>query len=185
MIEEIRIDSNEFKYTSGEINTSIKGYSNDGYLTALIDDNDKISIKFKIQATCGYKIDICYAAPDEDVSHKIFINDQCFGNVDFEKSDKFVIKSISQLRLHKGINKLEFIEEKGNINIDHIKIKRLIEEFDTNFEFSLSNKDASEECISLMKMFSRICGKGILSGQHCNKASGSDIEYVKLVTIIN
>lgn len=27
-----------------------------------------------------------------------------------------------------------------------------------------------------------ICGKGILSGQHCNKASGSDIEYVKLVT---
>lgn len=159
MTEEIRIDSNEFKYTTGQFNTTIKGYSNDGYLTTLINDSDKASIDFDIPCTCCYKIDICYAAPDEDVSHKIFINNECYGNVDFEKSDKFIIKSISQLRLNKEINKLKFIKEKGNINIDHIKIQRLEEDVDTNFEFSLSNKNASEECISLMKMFSEYAAR--------------------------
>lgn len=182
MSKEIKIDSNEFKHTSGEINTTIEGYSNNGYLTGLINDNDKINVNFKIPDTRYYKIDICYASPNEEVSHKIFINNECYGNVDFEKSRTFVTKSISQLRLNKGINRLEFIKEKGNINIDYIKIERLEEEAETNFGFSLSNKNASQECIDLMKMFSKICGSGILSGQHCNKASGSDIEYVKLVT---
>lgn len=182
MIEEINLDSKKFKYTTGQINTSIKGYSNDGYLTALINDNDKISINFKISDTCYYKIDICYASPDEEVSHKIFINDECYGNIDFEESDKFIVKSIEKLKLNNGNNKLEFLKEKGNINIDHIIIQRLDDEADTDFDFSLSNKNASEECIGLMKMFSKICGRGILSGQHCNKASATDIEYVKLVT---
>lgn len=181
-MEEIIIDSNEFKYTTGQISTAIRGYSNDGYLTSLINDNDKISINFKIPDTYYYKIDICYASPNEELSHKIFINDKCYGNVDFKESDRFTIKSIEKLKLIKGTNKLEFLKEKGNINIDYIKIQRLDDEINEEFEFSLSNKNASKECIHLMKMFSEICGKGILSGQHCNKASGSDIEYVKLVT---
>lgn len=49
-------------------------------------------------------------------------------------------------------------------------------------KFSLSNKNASKECVSLMNMFSKIYGKGILSGQHCNKANIVDFEYIKIIT---
>lgn len=49
-------------------------------------------------------------------------------------------------------------------------------------KFTLSNKKASKECIELMDLFSKIYTKGILSGQHCNKSSGSDFEYIKIIT---
>lgn len=48
--------------------------------------------------------------------------------------------------------------------------------------FILSNKYASLECKKLMKYFSSIFGKGIISGQHCNKATMPDIEYIRRVT---
>lgn len=181
-MQEIVLDSKDFKCTTGQIKTKIKGYSNEGYIEGLTNDNDSISIKITIPYTACYKIDICYASPNEEVFHKVFINNECYGNIDFEKSDEFVIKSILQLKFNKGINKLTLFKEKGDINIDHIKVKSLDEEIDKNFEFSLSNKNSTQECKELMKMFSKICGKGILSGQHCNKASGIDIEYVKFVT---
>ena len=47
--------------------------------------------------------------------------------------------------------------------------------------FILSNKYASIECKKLMKYFSSIFGKGIISGQHCNKATMPDIEYIRRV----
>lgn len=49
-------------------------------------------------------------------------------------------------------------------------------------EFLLSNKNATKECIELMNMFSCIYGKGILSGQHCNKATATDFEHIKIIT---
>jgi mannan endo-1,4-beta-mannosidase len=54
--------------------------------------------------------------------------------------------------------------------------------FASHPEFTLSNKNSTVECKSLMSFFSKVYGKGILSGQHCNKASGSDLEYIKRVT---
>lgn len=48
--------------------------------------------------------------------------------------------------------------------------------------FILSNKNASDECKNLMKYFSSIFGKNILSGQHCNKSTMPDIEYIRRVT---
>ncbi len=49
-------------------------------------------------------------------------------------------------------------------------------------KFILSDKNAINECKILMKMFERIYGNGILSGQHCNKASATDFEYTKIIT---
>ena len=49
-------------------------------------------------------------------------------------------------------------------------------------KFILSNKNASDECKNLMKYFSSIFQKNILSGQHCNKSTMPDIEYIRRVT---
>lgn len=69
------------------------------------------------------------------------------------------------------MNNSNIENNKNNLKSDLQKVK-----------FSLSNKKATKECLSLMKMFSGIYGRGILSGQHCNKATYSDFQYIKKVT---
>lgn len=49
-------------------------------------------------------------------------------------------------------------------------------------EFKLTNSNASKEAIELMKFLSNVQGKGIITGQHCNKSTFPDVEYIKRVT---
>jgi mannan endo-1,4-beta-mannosidase len=48
--------------------------------------------------------------------------------------------------------------------------------------FTLSNPNASKEAKDLMAFLKRIQGRKIITGQHCNKATCPDIEYIKRVT---
>lgn len=48
--------------------------------------------------------------------------------------------------------------------------------------FRLSNPNADDCALQLMEYFKSIQGKKIISGQHCNKASCPDIEFIRRVT---
>lgn len=67
---------------------------------------------------------------------------------------------------------------KIDINLNGIKDENKIK----TPNFNLSNKNASREAIRLMDYFYEIHGKGILSGQHCNKSTMPDIEHIRRVS---
>ncbi|WP_026885851.1 glycosyl hydrolase [Clostridium beijerinckii] len=194
----IIIDSTEIKHINGKTNNIIKGYSGSGYLIALINDDDYITAEINLSHNGFYRLGIKYALPSkaelsvpEEISesafqkqsvHRIFINDECYGSVVFDIASEFAIKEIGSLKLKSGVNEIKISKQIGYLNIDSIIATEGTNCILDNPNFVLSNKDASKECIELMKIFSKIYGKGILSGQHCNKASGTDFEYIKRMT---
>jgi len=172
----------DMEYINGEVNTIIDGYSNSGYITALKNNDDFITVKVNILKEGYYKLGIRYSIPKEKAVHRVFINDECYGDLEFQAIDTFTIKEISSVKLKCGINKITILRQYGYLNIDFI---RVVEDNIYEFKkpkFKLSNKEASKQCIDLMNFFSRIYGKRILTGQHCNKSSGTDFEYIKRMT---
>lgn len=190
MNHSIIIDSMDMECSNGKINAEIQGYSNSGYLTALVDDNDFISAEFNIYHEGFYKLGISYVLPVEDkelmlqkqAMHKVFINDECYGSIEFDVIDTFTVKEFSGLKLKSGVNKITIEKQYGYLNINSMIITQDNEYVLEKPDFALTNSNASKGCLDLMKIFSKVYGKGILSGQHCNKASGTDIEYTKRMT---
>ncbi|EKQ56486.1 MULTISPECIES: glycosyl hydrolase [unclassified Clostridium] len=194
----IVIDSTDIKHINGRINREIEGYSNSGYLTALTGDDDYVIAEVNITNDGIYKVGVRYALPLKDKSapselvddseaskqtfHRIFINNECYGSIDFNVSDVFTIKELGCLKLKNGINIIKLLKQSGFLNIDSINVTEEENYIENKPNFALSNNNASKECVDLMRLFSKIYGNGILSGQHCNKASGTDFEYTERMT---
>ncbi|QAA34445.1 glycosyl hydrolase [Clostridium manihotivorum] len=176
------IYATDASFSKGEMNNLIKGYKGNSYIETLINEGDFIDFRFDIPHSGFYKIEISYALPGEQSLHRIAINNQCYGSLKFDAADSFTIKEISSLKLEEGMNSVKLVKQYGYVNLDYIAIQEDTTYFVSRPEFTLSNQNATEECKGLMKFFSNIYGKGILSGQHCNKASGSDLEYIKRIT---
>jgi len=104
------IDAMDMQHINGKINNEIDGYSNSGYLTALVNENDCISVESNIPHDGYYKLAIRYALPvnivkslsteietdvlQKQAIHRIFINDECYGSVEFDITNTFICKEI-------------------------------------------------------------------------------------------
>lgn len=169
-------------YSNGEVKSFINEHRKIGYLETLTKENDFINFEFDVPSDGYYKLEIRYSLPNENSLHRFFINDGCYGSLSFCAAKDFVFMEIKSLKLKGGLNKLTLIRQYGYINLDYIALQEDMSYAHKKADFLLSNINATEECKSLMKFFSNIYGKRILTGQHCNKASGTDFEYIKRVT---
>lgn len=167
---------------NGEVSNNISEYIGNGNLKVLTNNNDYIDIDVDILNSAYYKVKIKYSNPQGFSMHRFLINNNCYGSIEFDKTDNFIVKDLPPIKFYRGNNKITIQKQYGYLNVASIIIKKADNYISQSPEFILSNNKSTKECRNLIKYLSEIYGKKILSGQHCNKASMSDIEYIRRIT---
>jgi len=177
------ISALECTYTNGTIKTTLLDKGSKKFIDILNNDGDTVEFIFDISKTGFYKLSFDYSLPTENAVHRCLINDEFYGDLSFKQTEKFILlNTITSIKLEQGKNKVTLLRSWGHLNLRSLVVDETEAPAAFNPTFALTNPKASKESLELMNFFKKIHGKRILSGQHCNKSTCPDFEFIKRKT---
>lgn len=144
--------------------------------------NDRIILEKDIQENEFYSILFEYSNLKEHTEFVVYVNEKYYGKIILSEQESTKINQTPAIKLNMGRNCIVIEKYYGNVNIENVELIKVDSPVEKSISFQLTNKNSLNECKELMVLIKRIQGKGILTGQHCNKSTTPDLEYIKYLT---
>lgn len=148
----------------------------------MVNENNQIVIEKYLSEIGFYSILLEFDNVKEYAVFVVYANEKYYGKIVLNEKEDIRIKKTPAIRLDEGDNCIVIEKIYGYVNIECADLLKVDRPIDKSISFQLSNVNSSNECKELMGFFKKIQGKGILTGQHCNKSTAPDVEYVKRLT---
>lgn len=151
-----------------KIDTSLSGYSGEGYISGFEQDTDEASVEITVPAEDFYDLEFIVASSGGYKENYLYVDGEMIGNITGENAEfePFVMKHIY---LTEGTHTVTLQKYWGWVNWDKVNVLSS-EPFDTGiYEVSakLVNPDASDNAKRLMSYLCDNYGTNVISGQYC------------------
>jgi mannan endo-1,4-beta-mannosidase len=163
----LRYEAEDGILTGIDVQTLVKGFSGNGYVTNFDQDGDSVEFSVNIPSAGIYNVTIGYRAHFGDKTLNLELNGKASGDVTIAKSADFTSATAGKLLFNKGVNSLKIVKGWGWYDIDYIEVNN--EDNSVTYTHSalvpLSNAKATKETRQLFHYLQDQYGKTILSGQ--------------------
>ncbi len=171
----------EYAAYSGGLHSEVSDECSNGeYLTGFSGQEDeKIQAAFMIPSAQHYDITVSIRA-EMPGSGQILLNSENIGTFTLHDTEHFVRVTVSGIYLPAGQADIAIQPADGNFSADYFEISNNteLEKIKYQKQYTLSDKQASENARKLMQYLSEHYGKYLLTGQYTSGTDNKELDFI-------